>query len=63
MQAWKRANPMLIFFESTWPFWWILTILVLLRWFHVNVLRTESSEDHTATIAPPVSHNTDPQVI
>jgi len=29
---------MLSFFESTWPFWWIIAIVVLIRWFHVNSL-------------------------
>ena len=36
---------MLNFFESTWPFWWLLAILILLRWFHFNALAAEAEEE------------------
>ena len=52
------------FLESTWLVWWILAILVVLRWFHVNALTPEDSETHTRTPAvPPASHGASPQAI
>ena len=26
---------MLAFFEKTWVLWWMLAVVVILRWFHV----------------------------
>jgi len=55
---------MLAFLESTWPVWWILAILVLLRWFSVNSLSPDDSEPHTQTPAvPPASRGASPQAI
>ena len=55
---------MLAFLDSTWPLWWILAILVLLRWFHVNALAPEDSEPRTRTPAvPPASRGASPQAI
>jgi hypothetical protein len=54
---------MLAFLESTWPVWWILAILVLLRWFHVNAL-PDDSETHSRTPAvPPASRGARPQAV
>ncbi len=39
---------MLTFFESTWPLWWIIAILALLRWFHVNALGSENDATQTS---------------
>lgn len=39
---------MLSFFESTWPLWWMIAILVLLRWFHVSALGSENDATETA---------------
>lgn len=38
---------MLALLESTWPVWWILAILVLLRWFHINSLSHDYSEGNS----------------
>jgi hypothetical protein len=44
---------MLVFFESTWPFWWVFAIMVLLRWFHVNAATRDSGEVDTAREVTP----------
>ena len=55
---------MLTFLENTWPFWWILAILALLRWFSVNSVSPDDSETHTQTPAvPPASQGASPQEI
>jgi hypothetical protein len=55
---------MLAFLDSTWPVWWILAILVLLRWFHVNALAPEDWEPRTRTPdVPPASRGASPQAI
>ena len=30
---------MIPFIETTWPLWWLVIILVILRWFHVMASR------------------------
>lgn len=52
---------MLTFLEHTWPVWWILAILVLLRWFHVSSLLADDSESQSRTPAmQPTSHGASP---
>ena len=26
---------MIVFLEQTWPLWWMLSVVVIVRWFHV----------------------------
>jgi len=33
--ATEGTNSMLALFEKTWVLWWMLAVLVILRWFHV----------------------------
>jgi len=55
---------MLAFLESTWPICWILAMLILLRWFHVNARTPDDSETCTRTPAvPPASRGASPQAI
>jgi hypothetical protein len=54
---------MLSFFESTWPFWWIIAILVLLRWFHVNALAAEADEAQKSRRPRRASRETNPQAV
>ena len=35
---------MFIFFENTWPLLWVIAIVVLVRWFHVNALGADPDE-------------------
>jgi hypothetical protein len=57
----NEVEIMLAFLESTWPVWWILAILVLLRWFHINALIPEDTEAHTRTPSvPPASRGASP---
>lgn len=52
---------MLALLEGTWPVWWILAILVLLRWFHINSLSHDYSEGHNGPPAvPSTSRGTSP---
>ena len=32
---------MIAFIEKTWFFWWIVAVLVILRWFHIFSSRTD----------------------
>jgi hypothetical protein len=27
---------MTLFIEKTWPLWWMLAVIIILRWFHVT---------------------------
>ena len=59
-----RGEIMLAFLESTWPICWILAMLILLRWFHVNARTPDDSETCTRTPAvPPASRGASPQAI
>ena len=54
---------MLTFFESTWLFWWIIAILVLLRWFHINALAAEADEAQKSRRPHRASHEANAQAI
>ena len=37
-------EPMTIFFQTTWVFWWVLTVVLILRWFRVASYKEENFE-------------------
>lgn len=54
---------MLRFFESTWPFWWFMAILILLRWFHINALAAEADDEQKNRKPRRASAEANPQAI
>ncbi|HTS09132.1 MAG TPA: hypothetical protein VMP68_26435 [Candidatus Eisenbacteria bacterium] len=54
---------MLNFFESTWPVLWLLAILILLRWFHINALAAEAEEEAKSRRPGRASTEANPQAI
>jgi len=46
---------MLHFFEVSWPFWWVVAVLAILRWFQVNVASVESEDELGYERSPEIS--------
>jgi hypothetical protein len=47
-----RRSPVIAFFEKTWLLWWIVAILIILRWFHL--LRSSADDEGVLESENPV---------
>lgn len=54
---------MIHFIESTWPIWWAMAILALLRWFHLNALAAQADEERAEIRMRPATGNPTPHAI
>jgi hypothetical protein len=41
---------MVPFLENTWLLWWLIAIVVIIRWFHLSVQVSEESDE--SVVAP-----------
>jgi len=43
-----RRNPVILFLERTWFLWWIVAIILILRWFHLFSCNAGATRDTPA---------------
>ncbi len=56
---------MIGFLEKTWPLWWVIGIMALVRWFHViNVAAEGQADDEQQPKRPsPATRNPRPHAV